>query len=782
MARPGGGGRNKSGWWPRGIARAAFVGLLGVQLLASVPADAADIVYLYDRLGRLIAVVDPASDTAVYSYDAVGNLLAITRQTSSTVSVIGFDPPSGPVGATVTVQGTGFSATPAQNTLTFNGVTATVSAASPNQLTVTVPSGASTGAIGVTAPGGSASSAASFTVTSSSGSPTITSFTPTIGAAGTSVSVSGTNFDPVAANNRLQFNLRQGLVSSSTATSLSVPVPSGGTSGRLTVATPGGTGQSSDDFFIPPNGGAASGVAFTGRAAIGGSGLSVSMTNPGKNALVVFDGTAGQAFAAGFTSVSIATAFGTLFRPDGMQLATGNVTTTSGALNSMHTTLPMTGTYTLQFVPNYYFGWQTGSFTLTLSEDPASVPIVIDGSAVTITISRPGQHKAATFTGTTGQRLSLAFTSVTAGSAATVVKPDGTTLATTTVYEGTNLDLPDLPASGTYTIWVDPIQAGTGSLTLTLSQELAVGAVAIDGSSVPVTFTRAGQRARATFSGTAGQRLGLAYTSVTTGWPTNIYVFKPDGSTLAFAGTSGDGVKVLPALPTTGTYSILVDPPGANTGTVTLWLSSEITGSISVGGSSVPVAITRPGQHARLTFGGTANQRVSMALTGSGFPYWGWVSVLRPDESNMGGAGPSNGNFMNPVTLATTSSGYEVYVDAGGTATGSVTIQLYDVAADFTGAVTINGTPVTVTITTPGQNGTLTFSATAGQGITIRGANSTLGCLYRLVLYKPSGGTVWSPCGTSFSMGSTTETGTHTILVDPGGAATGSVDISVTSP
>jgi YD repeat-containing protein len=785
MARPESGGHRRNGW-PLGVVLAAVVMLLGVQVLAPTPADAADIVYLYDRLGRLIAVVDPASDTAVYSYDAVGNLLGIARQSSSTVSVIGFDPPSGPVGATVTVQGTGFSATPAQNTVTFNGVTATVSAATANQLTVTVPSGATTGTIGVTAPGGSGTSAVSFTVTSTSGSPTITSFTPTIGAAGTSVTVSGTNFDTVAANDRLRFNRAQGFVSSATSTSLTVPVPAGGTSGRLSVVTPAGSGQSTDDFFIPPNGGAASAVAFTGRASIGGSGVSVSMTTAGKNALVVFDGTAGQPFAAGFTGVSIATAFGTLFRPDGVQLATANATTTSGAENSMHATLPMTGTYTLQFVPNYFFGWQTGSFTLTLSEDPASVPIVIDGSAVTMTLARAGQHQAATFTGTAGQRLSLAFTSVTLGAAdVTIRKPDGSTLTSSAVWDGVALDLPDLPATGTYTIWVDPQGAATGSLTLTLSAEIAAGTLAIDGSSNTLTFTRAGQRARATFSGTAGQRLSLGYTSVTTGWPTNIYVYKPDGSVLTSQGTAGDGAKVFPVLPTTGTYSILVDPPGPNTGTVILWLSSEVTNSISIGGSSVSVSVTRPGQRARLTFSGTASERVSMKLTGSGFPYWGWVSVLRPDESYMGGTGPSNGNFMNPVTLPSTSSTYSVFVDPSNTETGSVTVQLYDVPADLTGSLTINGSPLTLTFAAPGQKASITFTATDGQALTLVVANNTSGICFSLFQLVRANGQApgWgNVCGNPISIGTGAGgNGTHTINLDPG-SYTGSIDLSVTSP
>lgn len=80
--------------------------------------------YIYDDLGRLVGVVDPAADTAVYSYDAVGNLLSIARFASTTVSIIAVSPGSGAVGATVTISGTGFSTTPGQNTVTFNGTAA----------------------------------------------------------------------------------------------------------------------------------------------------------------------------------------------------------------------------------------------------------------------------------------------------------------------------------------------------------------------------------------------------------------------------------------------------------------------------------------------------------------------------------------------------------------------------------------------------------------------------------------------------------------------------------
>lgn len=133
--------------------------------LNATPANNA-ISYTYDALGRLVGVVDPAGETATYAYDAVGNLLSITRQSSSIVSIIGFTPNSGPIGTSVTISGTGFSTTPSENTVTFNGVAANVTSATATQIVATVPAGTTSGPIAITNPNGSAISGAAFTVTS----------------------------------------------------------------------------------------------------------------------------------------------------------------------------------------------------------------------------------------------------------------------------------------------------------------------------------------------------------------------------------------------------------------------------------------------------------------------------------------------------------------------------------------------------------------------------------------------------------------------------------------
>src|SRR6267378_2239522 len=129
-------------------------------------------------LTRLTTVVDPSGNVATYNYDAVGNLLSITRSTSSpsALAIFGFSPSQGSVGQTVAIQGQNFSTTASANTVKFNGTTATVTSATTNQLTTTVPAGATTGPISVTVGTSTATSSSNFTVLAV---PVITSVIPT---------------------------------------------------------------------------------------------------------------------------------------------------------------------------------------------------------------------------------------------------------------------------------------------------------------------------------------------------------------------------------------------------------------------------------------------------------------------------------------------------------------------------------------------------------------------------------------------------------------------------
>jgi YD repeat-containing protein len=199
----------------------------------------------------VIAVIDPATDTAVYAYDAVGNLTGITRQASSTLAIFQFTPSGGSVGTAVTIYGTGFSATLASNTVKFNGTTATVVTASTTVLTTTVPAGATTGTISVTVTGVTATSSASFAV-GTGGTPTLSSFSPAVAGYGATVTLTGTNYDTTLINNRVAFTAVIGAVATATTTSITVPVPGSAQTGPITVSTTQGKATSALEFFVAP--------------------------------------------------------------------------------------------------------------------------------------------------------------------------------------------------------------------------------------------------------------------------------------------------------------------------------------------------------------------------------------------------------------------------------------------------------------------------------------------------------------------------------------------------
>jgi gliding motility-associated-like protein len=97
----------------------------------------------------------------------------------------------------------------------------------------------------------------SGTVCGSGSSPTVLSFTPISGPINTTVTITGTDFDPVAANNVVAFNgVPAATPSLASATSLTVTVPTGATTGTITVTNSNGTGTSSSNFVItctPPS-------------------------------------------------------------------------------------------------------------------------------------------------------------------------------------------------------------------------------------------------------------------------------------------------------------------------------------------------------------------------------------------------------------------------------------------------------------------------------------------------------------------------------------------------
>jgi hypothetical protein len=80
--------------------------------------------------------------------------------------------------------------------------------------------------------------------------PVIDNFSPTAGVVGTTVTITGSNFDNSLGNNLVKFNGTDAFVTASSSTSITTSVPTGATSGSITVTRLGQTGTSSSIFNV----------------------------------------------------------------------------------------------------------------------------------------------------------------------------------------------------------------------------------------------------------------------------------------------------------------------------------------------------------------------------------------------------------------------------------------------------------------------------------------------------------------------------------------------------
>lgn len=179
-------------------------------------------------------------------------------------SITSVTPSSGLPGAKVVIAGANFSAVAYQNMVTLNGVALTVQQSTTTQLTLLLPSGIITGPLVLNVNGQSVTGPI-FTVQVLN----ITALTPNNGLAGTTVLISGNGFSTTAASNKILFNGVAATVVSAQDTQLTVLVPSGVTTGNVTVSASGlnATGPVFSragvmTYYNVPNGTAINGMAF----------------------------------------------------------------------------------------------------------------------------------------------------------------------------------------------------------------------------------------------------------------------------------------------------------------------------------------------------------------------------------------------------------------------------------------------------------------------------------------------------------------------------------------
>lgn len=304
----------------------------------------------------------------------------------------GITPNGGVSGTLITISGSNFSTTASENEIKFNGTTATANSATTTQLTTSVPAGATTGKITVTVNGQTATSAVDFVVLQL---PTITSFSPASGVVGTTVIITGTNFDAIPASNTVKFNNTTAVVSAATTTQLTTTVPVTATTGKITVAVNGQTTTSATDFtilFQPTITSFAPVYALPG-ATVTVTGINFS-TTPANNAVTI-NGAAAAVTTASATQLTVSVP---------ANATTGKIAVTSTTLTATSTNdfevlkdIPRTG-----LIAYYPF---TGNGTCS-NNSLLNLPIA-DTNQPTLTADRYGKSdQALNFNGTQSSLIS----------------------------------------------------------------------------------------------------------------------------------------------------------------------------------------------------------------------------------------------------------------------------------------------------------------------------------------------------------------------------------------
>jgi uncharacterized repeat protein (TIGR01451 family) len=239
--------------------------------------------------------------------------------------VTNFSPQSGTSPTLVAIFGANFSAS--GTTVVFSGTNASVTATyiAPSEVEAAVPPGAATGPITVITSAGTNVSTNIFT---SGTLPTITGFSPTVAAYGANVVIFGGNFFSPAT---VKFNGAGASATITSTTELNATVPSGATTGPITVTTALGSFTTSSNFttsagpiitnFSPTLGEAGAPVT------IGGLNLT-SVTS------VTFNGKAGTITGYGANYIQASPPSGSGIGPIKVFTSTGSFTTSNNFTNA----------------------------------------------------------------------------------------------------------------------------------------------------------------------------------------------------------------------------------------------------------------------------------------------------------------------------------------------------------------------------------------------------------------------------------------------------------------
>jgi hypothetical protein len=775
-------------------------------------ASQATINYAYDEAGRLKSIVNSLNNGAIYGYDAAGNITSITTKPATTVTISELTPNAGPVGSTVNIYGSGFSSTLSSDTVTFHtNVNATITSATPTQLVATVPAGATTGPIKVTAPGGTATSSVPFTVTASNGLPTISSFSPGIASPGTTVTISGTNFDPNPSNDGLTVNVSK--TSAATATSASITTSLTGivTSGHVSLSTTVGSYTTQTYLFVPPPGFTAAQVGYTGSVVLGGQ-VTATLSTANQIGLVAVDVGNGQSWSLNATNNFPSGVPYAVYDPFGNILGSGTIPTGTSSLGGSFSS--RSGTCTIMIAP----GNATGNVILnTVISFTGSLTVPAAGNTTGPAVQVPSsgnlllsQNAILTFSASAWQTISFNVLNSTIGSGAsscqmTVYDPYNNIVGTGNCGPQSGGDFIGpftLSATGLYTARLVPIGNVTGNASISVNNNQPMTSQgSIGGSSVTLAGNVPGQTENLTFAGNATQLITVSMTNDTytgcgiTQAGVNITIYNPDRTLLASYTCQINGNLTRIALPQTGTYTLTLTPGNwTYTGSMTFTLFNVVDTNNSISpGTPITVSTTTIGQYNNLTFTfpfqGNPNPGIAINLTNGSYPGCGLsvhginVIVYNPDGTVLEQGSCLVTPFFFDTVTPVQSGTYTITVNPTPYQPGQVTVTLYSVPTNVSGSITIGqaGLPFTTVV---GQNALITFSNPQTQNVSAKYASGSYTSCTMTVTNSSNQQVGSGSCqGASGTVSMTNlPSGSYSILVNPGGTSTGGLTISATSP
>ena len=506
--------------------------------------------------------------------------------TPSPPSISGFTPASGPVGTTVTINGSGFSGATA---VAFNGASASYTVNSASQITATVPNNAGTGPITVTTPNGTATSSTNYTVTVAA--PSISGFTPASGPVGTTVTINGSGFSGATA---VAFNGASASYTVNSASQITATVPNNAGTGPITVTTPNGTATSSTNYTVTVAAPSISG--FT--PASGPVGTTVTINGSG------FSGATAVAFNGASASYTVNSASQiTATVPNNAGTGPITVTTPNGTATS-------STNYTVTVAAPSISGF-------TPASGPVGTTVTINGSGFSGATAVAFNGASASYTVNSASQITATVPNNAGTGPITVTTPNGT--ATSSTNYTVTVAAPSIsgftPASG-------PV--GT-TVTINGSGFSGATAVAFNGASASYTVNSASQ-----ITATVPNNAGTGPITVTT----------PNGTA-----TSSTNYTVTVAAPSISGFTPASGPVGTTvtingsgfsgatavafngaSASYTVNSASQITATVPNNAGTGPITVTTPN--------GTATSSTNYTVTTSSAPYQVYVGYYDTHHPN----------------------------------------------------------------------------------------------------------------------------------------------------